>query len=346
MRTSPRTRRLLRVSVYVGFVSAFIGVALGLLLGEGQPVWILAVSGAATGVIIGVGGTTVENLVLTNPNHRRMRRLPPAALVLLRAVAFSVIIFIGLSAPPILLGGPPAWTNPDFRFDFAISALVAMVFSIALEVVRHLGAEAAVSLFTGRYNKPRLETRIVLFADLVGSTALAERLGPLRFHEYLGEVAQDLAGPVYEAGGDVHRYVGDEVIVTWPLKKGVQNAACLDCATAMHAALSARGSAYQSVFGLGPKIRIAIHAGEVAAGEIGDWKKEIALLGDTMNTTARIEAAAREFSVNTVVSDDVASLLSEERRATLSPSPAYKASGKREALTLWSGDSRSVRDAM
>jgi adenylate cyclase len=36
---------------------------------------------------------------------------------------------------------------------------------------------------TGRYHRPRLEGRVLLFIDMEGLTALAERLGPLVFHQ-------------------------------------------------------------------------------------------------------------------------------------------------------------------
>jgi adenylate cyclase len=42
-----------------------------------------------------------------------------------------------------------------------------------------------------------------------------------------------------------------------------------------------------------PAFRAGMHAGAIVAGEIGGFKREIALLGDTMNTAARIEQACR-----------------------------------------------------
>ena len=46
-------------------------------------------------------------------------------------------------------------------------------------------------------------------------------------------------------------------------------------------------------FGAAPRLRAALHAGPLVVGEMGDVKREIVLLGDTMNTTARIEEACR-----------------------------------------------------
>ena len=106
----------------------------------------------------------------------------------------------------------------------------------------------------------------------------------------------------------------------------------------MHGSLAKRAVIYRTRYGTEATIRVAIHCGRVAAGEIGDWKKEIALLGDTMNTTARIESAAREFGTATVLSDDVVRRLPEEMRERLRPLPAYAAAGKQDVLRLWATD--------
>lgn len=59
----------------------------------------------------------------------------------------------------------------------------------------------------------------------------------------------------------------------------------------------------------------AIHAGALVSGEMGDWKREIVMLGDTMNTTARIENVCR-----TKHWDYIASAVVLERIGELSPS--------------------------
>lgn len=293
------------------------------------------VEGALCGILIGLGCTATEYFLGSNRRQGIARRLPIAALILIRAFGFSFFIIVGLVLPIWLISGTVFWREPSFATVFVISVVIASTISIGIEITRLLGSEATLALFTGRYRRPRLEYRVVLFADIVDSTALAERIGDLRFHEFLSDVAIDLAAPVERARGVVHRYVGDEVIVTWRLS---QKNACdrsLACANAMHAALDQVAERYVERFALAPKLRISIHCGQVAAGEIGDWKKEIALLGDTMNTAARIEGAARDFGARTVLSHSVANRLSQEAMATLSPLPAYAAKGKGEDLALW-----------
>lgn len=53
-----------------------------------------------------------------------------------------------------------------------------------------------------------------------------------------------------------------------------------------------------------PKIRAALHAGEVVTGEIGGSRRAIVFHGDVMNTTSRIENATRTLGRNFLVSED------------------------------------------
>lgn len=316
-------------------IAAVIGAFIGFIRSDDGELAISMASGVMTGLIIAFFGTVSEALVFSNPRLRFVLRLPPIAALLLRALLMSLFIVGGLLIPEAVLGSGLVLSDPDFAGVFVVSALISLAFSIGIEVTRLLGAEATVSLFTGRYSRPRLEHRVILFADLVGSTSLAERIGELQFYRFLQEVALDLAEPIERWGGRVHRYVGDAVIVTWPLETGTQNASCLNCALDMHAVLAERAGAYKRAFDAAPVLRIAVHSGRVAAGEIGDWKKEISFLGDAMNTAARIETAARDLGANIVLSDAVVRQFPEEAQARLIELPPYQAHGKHTPLTLW-----------
>ena len=333
-----RFARNLNYLFWIILTSACAGALIGTSRTQGDNYLVDALSGALTGVVIGTGGTLAELFVFSNSNQRFVRRLPVVVIMVARALYYSLFIVLGLAAPDLITGNTLPWFEPLFGEFFIISACVALGFSIIVEVIRQLGSEATLALFTGRYTRPRLENRVVLFADLVGSTALAEQIGELQFHAFLQEVALDLAGPIEHTKGRVYRYVGDAVIVSWPLQKGVREAACLDCAIAMHQILEERAPLYLDQFGQAPVLRVAVHCGQVAAGEIGDWKKEIALLGDGMNTAARIEGAARDLGVATALSNDVVRHFPKGKRNSLRRLPDYKAHGKQAPLSLWTPD--------
>ena len=316
-------------------ISMCIGALTPLLFADGYENASDAVVGSMTGLVIGAGCLTVELTFLSNQSIRWLRQTPLIAIIGFRAASYSLIIVIGIILPALILLDQKLWQEPEFAFNFAISACIASAISTSVELLRLLGREATLAIFTGRYRRPRLENRIVLFADLVGATALAERLGELRFHEFLSDVSYDLSQPIERNGGEVHRYVGDAVIVTWPTAHPKSYERSVACAKAMPRALERKGKDYLARYGQEAKIRVAVHCGPVAAGEIGTWKKEIALLGDTMNTAARIENAARDFGVNVVISDAVKEHLSDESGKTLSQLPDYNARGKADELALW-----------
>jgi adenylate cyclase len=53
-----------------------------------------------------------------------------------------------------------------------------------------------------------------------------------------------------------------------------------------------------------PEFRVGIHIGDVTVGEIGIIKKDLAMSGDTMNTTARIRSACNELNQKFIVSKE------------------------------------------
>ena len=62
------------------------------------------------------------------------------------------------------------------------------------------------------------------------------------------------------------------------------------------------GPAYERDFGFRADFRAGLHCGPVVVGELGFVKKEIARIGDTMNTTPRIQDACREANCRVLVS--------------------------------------------
>jgi class 3 adenylate cyclase len=177
-----------------------------------------------------------------------------------------------------------------------------------------LGPGTLLAFAAGRYYHPRIEERALLFMDMRASTAIAERVGELRILDLLNRFVADVSLAVAEAGGEIHQYVGDEVIATWRLAPGANQ---LDCVRACFGAfdrIDAQRSAYERDFGLVPDFRAGLHCGPVAVGELGYLKKEIALIGDTMNAAARIVEACRETENRVLAS---AALL--DRLAALPP---------------------------
>jgi len=226
-----------------------------------------------------------------------------------RSFGLSVLVGVGISLIGIVL----ALSIVGLVFaDDVVNAIPALLFSITASVGftvwfaldRLLGGGVLPNLLRGYYRKPRQEDTIFLFADVVGSVGLARQLGAVKFHEMLNDLFFELAVPVEQHFGTIRRYIGDEVMVTWP-QRSVSSADPVRCAVDMLQLIETRASRFQSTFGAVPHLRIAMHCGPVVVGEMGDLKREIVYTGDTVNTTARIEGAAKELGLGLVVSGDV-----------------------------------------
>ena len=124
-------------------------------------------------------------------------------------------------------------------------------------------------------------------------TGIAEDIGNVRFHALLSETFTRLSRVVTDFGGEVHRYVGDAMIATWPVGTPQETARPIRCLFACRDSLDAARSDLLHRHGHCPGFRASLHAGALVAGEIGGFKREIALVGDAMNTAARLEQACR-----------------------------------------------------
>ncbi len=234
-----------------------------------------------------------------------IRRLPFVWAFLVRIAAVAVIVTI--TGP---LGGLLVYGVFDpfasFRIGPAIYLYVlgvTFVLHTISHIVRIVGPRVMLNIIFGRYRRPRREHRVFLFLDLKGSTLLAEQLGDLGVQKLIARFFSDITEPILEWGGEVHRYIGDEVVIMWPLNRGIKNASCLRCCLAIQDYIKARAAFYQRVYGAVPEFRIGLHGGPVVAAQCGEIKQEIVFFGDTINTTARIEQYCKTVERDLLVSD-------------------------------------------
>ena len=136
--------------------------------------------------------------------------------------------------------------------------------------------------------------RAFLLIDMKDSTGLAERLGPIRFHELLNDFFRDIADAALECErGDpqVRGRRGDPDLARRPRARPTAIAWPVRSSPATSSPPTARR--YRGRFGVVPEFRAALHCGEIVAGEIGDVRREIAYVGDTLNVAARLLDAAK-----------------------------------------------------
>jgi adenylate cyclase len=108
---------------------------------------------------------------------------------------------------------------------------------------------------------------------------------------------------VLDTKGEIYQYVGDEMVVSWSLKDGLEKGNCINCFFGIQRALQDKKSEFLSEYEVAPEFKAGMHMGYVMSGEIGVVKREIAYSGDVLNTTARIQSKCNEFGVDILVSE-------------------------------------------
>jgi adenylate cyclase len=292
----PRAR-LLRLILWIALSSALIGAfyARALHLTSDDPAFLTYLHGGLVGGLTGGFFATVEILAQGGTSGTRFRRLPFLAYLGLRSLFYLAGILVIQAVVNRLLPDASGRFSTITQFDIFFSLALSVVYNLLLGVDALLGPGVLVAFVAGRYYQPRIEERALLFVDMRGSSAIAERLGEVRFLAFLNRFIVDLSLAIAQDGGEIHKYVGDEVIATWRLVSGAGNAPrCLHACFAALDRLEAGAAAYEREFGARADFRASLHCGPVAVGELGFLKKEIALIGDAMNTAARILDACRE----------------------------------------------------
>jgi adenylate cyclase len=216
-------------------------------------------------------------LTFGSPNERRNRRifrlLPHGPRCRLCAAPFA-----GAAAPVMrMIGKRPADYNPNWCsacFDFITE--------------HHGGAEIELTL---------------LFADIRGSTGIAEGRSPSAYRAILDRFYDVAAQAIIDYDGFVDKFVGDEVVATFaPLLSGEQHAArAIEAAKAL-----LRKTGHDSREGPWVALGAGVHTGVAWMGAVGEGPHTaLTAVGDVVNVTARLAALAQPGEI--LITADAAS---------------------------------------
>jgi class 3 adenylate cyclase len=171
-----------------------------------------------------------------------------------------------------------------------------------------------------------------LFADIVGSTGLGERLGPDEVKVLVGECVTRMSRAVEGFGGVIQAFMGDGICAYF----GVPAAHEDDPERAARAALRILGVAagyageVEAAWGIeGFNVRVGVNSGPAAVGLVGGEDSQTVALGDTTNVAARLQSAAEPGSI--AIGPGTASRLDE--RFVLEPLGQVTVKGRTEPIT-------------
>ncbi len=294
--------------------------AIGLIIGAGYAAFLdffihskLSIAsflrGAFRGLAIAVIVLALESALYSSRLGVNLRKANFAQYLLLRTLATTAIFAIAITLSRVVIPGHEHHIGRWFQYglprDFTLAAVAAITINYVLQTRRLIGGRVLTYFLLGRYNRPVVEDRVFMLIDIVGSTAMAERLGDKRALELICELFFDLNEPIVRHDGEVHAYVGDEIVVSWQLSSPDENARCLKTAADIQATIVANEAKYMSKFGEAPSVRIGLQGGSVAVGECGDDKRQVVYIGDTINTAKRLQEICKEYRQRILMSQEL-----------------------------------------
>jgi class 3 adenylate cyclase len=259
------------------------------------------------GMGLALSGWAVH-LYFTSRSSAWVAKWPLVVELLVKSVVMAVVVAaVAMGLQAVLYGSriEAAWLVAGFPRIVGIAFVISMLVGSAYELMRLVGGRVLLSVILGRYRRPTREERVLLFLDLVGSTSLAESMGDVRMQALLTRFFFDIDKVIRAYGGEVHAYVGDEVIVTWKVTAKPSALRSIDCFFAIQDRIAERADLYLDEFGVVPGFRGGLHAGSVAISECGDSRRQVAYFGDTVNVAARLQECCKEAGRTLLVSADL-----------------------------------------
>ncbi len=210
------------------------------------------------------------------------------------------------------------WWSKDERFIAILLyiMLCSFVFFLLKIALERFGKGVFVKILLGRYRTHKEEKRIFMFLDLKDSTSIAERLGHLKYSQFIQDCFHDLNRIVFKYEAEIYQYVGDEAVLTWTYAKGVMNNNCVELFFGFEQERQSRRDYYIEKYGVYPEFKAGLHGGALMVAEVGFVKKELAYHGDVINTSARIQAQCNNYNAALLISERLIEDINTEGHAT------------------------------
>jgi adenylate cyclase len=149
----------------------------------------------------------------------------------------------------------------------------------------------------------------LLVCDVRGFSTMAEKLGDRELAQIIGNWFRDIGNAVQSSGGIIDKYIGDALLAYWPARdeQGIECAICLDVALTI--LQLARGRTWPGS-GTPFRVGIATHFGRVTSSNVGQVAlRDATIIGDTVNTTFRLEGVMKKLGQDLVLSEDFRTVL-------------------------------------
>ncbi|MEO1428676.1 MAG: adenylate/guanylate cyclase domain-containing protein [Cyanobacteria bacterium J06632_19] len=164
---------------------------------------------------------------------------------------------------------------------------------------------------------PPKESEIsILFADVVGFTAMSERCSPTEIAELLNKLFEEMLKEVFACGGTLDKYIGDCIMAFFGAPEPQKYHADRAVVAAMRMLARLEDLNFNHFWQEPLQLRIAINSGKAVVGDVGSSQRvEYTALGATINLAARMEGVCNPGEC--VVSEETHKMLSRPNRFEL-----------------------------
>ena len=260
---------------------------------------------------------SLEVLVL----GKLLRKKPLGISLVVKTTIYILFILFFTSAGALYLYSAeiaqPMFSSEVFQLylSFYLSARVfseiiywgiaCMLALFILQINEKFGQGVLTNFLLGRYHRPKEDERIFMFMDLKSSTTYAEKLGHIKYSQLIQDCFFDLTEIVLSYEAKIYQYVGDEVVLSWDVEKGIHHQNCLKTFFAYDNLLQSKSTYYKNRYGMVPEFKAGLNLGAVTVAEVGEIKKELAYHGDVLNTAARIQGTCNKYQKKLLVSEQI-----------------------------------------
>jgi adenylate cyclase len=203
---------------------------------------------------------------------------------------------------------------------------------------RYLGGDVLEAALENpeRLNRGEKREMTILFSDIRGFTAIAERMSPEELAAFMKEYLSPMTRAVFKHKGTLDKYIGDAVMAFWNAPLDQKDHSVLACRTALE--MLARLDELQIQWNKrnlpAIEIGIGINTGFCVVGNLGsDVRVEYTVLGDTVNLASRLENLNKEHQTRIIVGERTVNLACHEFEFRSMGQAVVK--GKSEAVKIF-----------
>jgi len=171
----------------------------------------------------------------------------------------------------------------------------------------------------------------ILVADVRGFTGVAERAAAHEAVAHLNELYEAIVPVILRHGGHVNKFVGDGLLAVFGAPERHPDHAARAVAAALEIAARVRDGAGGEL-----RVGVGVNTGRVVAGTIGGGgRRDFTVIGDPVNTAARVEAATRITGDDVLVTGATLRALGPGGADAFEERPSVPLKGKAEAVRLF-----------